>query len=138
VVPLAEVLGRLGSERAWVVHGQGLDELTTTGASLVAEWTGHDVRTFEVTPEQAGLPRGSLDALRGGDAAHNAEAIRRVLGGEAGALRDAVVLGAAGALVVAGKAADLREGAAMAAAAIESGAAARALDALVRITNATA
>jgi anthranilate phosphoribosyltransferase len=138
VVPLAEVLGRLGSERAWVVHGQGLDELTTTGASLVAEWTGRDVRTFEVTPEQAGLARASLDDLRGGDPAHNAAAIRRVLGGEAGPLRDAVVLGAAGALVVAGKAADLRGAAVMAAESIESGAAARALDALVRITNATA
>ncbi len=138
VVPLAEVLGRLGSERAWVVHGQGLDELTTTGASLVAEWTGRDVRTFEVTPEQAGLPRASVDQLRGGDAADNAAAIRAVLGGEPGALRDAVVLGAAGALVVAGKAADLREGAALAAEAIDTGAAAHALDSLVRITNGTA
>ena len=135
VVPLAEVLGRLGSERAWVVHGQGLDELTTTGASLVAEWTGGEVRTFEVTPEQAGLPRATLDDLRGADPAHNAEAIRAVLRGEAGPLRDAVVLSAAGALVVAGKATELREGAALAAGAIDSGAAAGALATLVRITN---
>lgn len=135
VAPLAEVLGRLGAERAWVVHGQGLDELTTTGSSLVAEWTGTEVRTFEVTPEEAGLPRASLDDLRGGDAAHNAEAIRAVLSGVKGPFRDAVVLGAAGALVVAGRAAELREGVFLAARAIDSDAARRALDALVRITN---
>jgi anthranilate phosphoribosyltransferase len=138
VVPLAEVLGRLGAERAWVVHGQGLDELTTTGASLVAEWTGSEVRTFEVTPEDAGLPRAALEDLKGGDAAHNAEAIRAVLSGVKGPFRDAVVLGAAGALIVAGRAGDLREGARMAIRAIDSDAAMHALESLIRITRSAA
>lgn len=137
VRPLAEVLGRLGTEFAWVVHGRddGLDELTTTGPTLVAEWDGGGVRTFEVTPEDAGLSRSTLDDLKGGDPAHNAEAIRAVLAGERGPLRDAVVLGAAGALVVAGRVRTLREGAAMAAEAVDRGAAGRALERLVAITN---
>ena len=134
--PLAEVLGRLGSRFAWVVHGSdGLDELTTTGPTHVAEWDGSRVRRFEVVPEDAGLPRAAPEDLRGGDPAENAEAIRAVLAGRPGPLRDAVVLGAAGALVVAGRARHVREGAAMAAAAIDSGAAQAALERLVRITN---
>lgn len=135
VEPLARVLGRLGSERAWVVHGDGLDELTTTGPSLVAEWQGGTVRTFELTPEDAGLPRAALDDLKGGDAAHNAEAIRAVLNGVKGPFRDAVVMGAAGALVVAGKVESLKDGARMAALSIDSDAARTALDRLVRVTN---
>ncbi|HEX6016410.1 MAG TPA: anthranilate phosphoribosyltransferase [Geminicoccaceae bacterium] len=136
VEPLAQVLGRLGSRFAWVVHGSdGLDELTTTGPTLVAEWDGGRVRTFEVTPEDAGLPRGRLEDLKGDDPAHNAEAIRAVLAGVKGPFRDAVVLGAAGALVVAGRAEGLREGARLAAEAIDGGAALAALDRLVRITN---
>ena len=136
IEPLAEVLGRLGSRFAWVVHGSdGLDELTTTGATHVAEWDGSRVRRFEVVPEDAGLPRAAPEDLRGGDPAENAEAIRAVLAGRPGPLRDAVVLGAAGALVVAGRARHVREGAAMAAAAIDSGAAQAALERLVRITN---
>jgi anthranilate phosphoribosyltransferase len=136
VEPLATVLGRLGAERAWVVHGRdGLDELSTSGATLVAEWDGNGVRTFEVTPEQAGLPRARLEDLTGGDPAHNAEALRAVLAGVRGPLRDAVLLGSAGALIVAGRTGSLREGAAMAAQSIDSGAAARALERLVRVTN---
>jgi anthranilate phosphoribosyltransferase len=136
IEPLAEVLGRLGSRFAWVVHGSdGLDELTTTGPTLVAEWDGERVRRFEVTPEDAGLPRARPEDLLGGDPAHNADAIRAVLAGRPGPLRDAVTLGAAGALVVAGRAGDLREAAALAARAIDSGAAQAALDRLVRITN---
>jgi anthranilate phosphoribosyltransferase len=136
VEPLARVLGRLGSERAWVVHGaDGLDELTTTGPSVVAEWDAGEVRVFEVTPEDAGLPRGRLEDLRGGDAEHNAEAVRAVLAGVRGPYRDAVLLAAAGALVVAGKSADLRAGAACAAEAIDSGRAARALEQLARISH---
>jgi anthranilate phosphoribosyltransferase len=135
VEPLARVLGRLGSERAWVVHGDGLDELTTTGPSLVAEWDGGTVRTFEVTPEDAGLGRASLDDLKGADAAHNAEAIRAVLNGVKGPFRDAVLMGAAGALVVAGKVGSLADGARMAAHAIDSDAARTALERLVRVTN---
>jgi len=136
IVPLAETLGRLGSTRAWVVHGSdGLDELTTTGASFVAELNNGLVRTFEVTPEDAGLPRAESAALKGGDAAHNALALRKVLAGEKNAYRDIVLLNAAAALIVAGKADDLRAGAALAAQAIASGHATKALDGLVAITN---
>jgi anthranilate phosphoribosyltransferase len=136
VEPLAHVLGRLGSRFAWVVHGSdGLDELTTTGPSLVAEWNGHEVRTFEVTPEDAGLPRARPEDLKGGDPTHNAEAIRAVLTGLKGPFRDAVVMGAAGALVVAGRAESLREGAKLAARSIDEGAALTALERLARITN---
>jgi anthranilate phosphoribosyltransferase len=135
VEPVARVLGKLGSERAWVVHGRdGLDELTTTGPTLVAEWDGADVRTFEVTPEAAGLQRGRLEDLKGADPAHNAEAIRAVLNGVKGPFRDAVVMGAAGALVVAGKAQNLRDAALLAAEAIDRGRALRALERLVEVS----
>jgi anthranilate phosphoribosyltransferase len=134
--PLAAVLGRLGSERAWVLHGRdGLDELTTTGPTLVAEWDGETVRSFEIRPEDAGLPRASLDDLKGGDPAHNADAIRAMLSGVKGPFRDAVILGAAGALVVAGKASDLRSGAALAADAIDGGRAQRVLERLIEVTH---
>ncbi|MBP8063295.1 MAG: anthranilate phosphoribosyltransferase [Brevundimonas sp.] len=133
--PLAEVLGRLGATRAWTVHGQGLDELTTTGETEVAEWKDGEVRRFTVTPEDAGLPRASLDALRGGDAEENAAALRALLDGAKGAYRDIVLLNAAAALVVADRAADLAEGAALAAAVIDDGRAAKALADLVEATN---
>ena len=133
--PLAEVLGRLGAVRAWTVHGQGLDELTTTGPTEVAEWRNGAVRRFQVTPEGAGLPRADIAALRGGDAEENAAALRALVGGAPGADRDIVLLNAAAALVVADRAADLGEGAALAAAVIDDGRAARALDALVVATN---
>ena len=134
--PLAEVLGRLGATRAWTVHGQGLDELTTTGETEVAEWTDGAVRRFTVTPEDAGLPRADLAALRGGDAEENAAALRALLDGSTGAYRDIVLLNAAAALVVADRAADLAEGAAMAASVIDDGRAAKALVDLVEATNA--
>ena len=134
--PLAEVLGRLGATRAWTVHGQGLDELTTTGETEVAEWKDGTVRRFTVTPEDAGLPRADLAALRGGDAEENALALRALLDGATGAYRDIVLLNAAAALVVADRAADLAEGAALAAAVIDDGRAARALADLVEATNA--
>jgi anthranilate phosphoribosyltransferase len=138
IEPLAEVLGRLGSRFAWVVHGSdGIDELTTTGPTHVAEWDGSRVRRFDVTPENAGLPRARLEDLQGSDPAHNAEAIRAVLAGRPSALRDAVVLGAAGALIVAGRAKGLRDGAGLAAQSIDSGAAYAALERLVHITNST-
>ncbi|TPW03482.1 MAG: anthranilate phosphoribosyltransferase [bacterium] len=133
--PLAEVLGRLGATRAWTVHGQGLDELTTTGETEVAEWKDGAVRRFTVTPEDAGLPRASLDALRGGDAEENAAALRALLDGATGAYRDIVLLNAAAALVVADRAADLAEGAALAAAVIDDGRASKALADLVEATN---
>lgn len=136
VEPVAAVLGKLGSERAWVVHGRdGLDELTTTGPSLVAEWDGTAVRTFEVTPEDAGLPCCRLEDLKGGDPVHNAEAIRAVIAGVKGPFRDAVVMGAAGALIVAGKAQDLRTAASLAAQAIDSGRAQGALGRLIEVTT---
>ena len=133
--PLAEVLGRLGATRAWTVHGQGLDELTTTGETEVAEWKDGAVRRFTVAPEDAGLPRASLDALRGGDAEENAAALRALFDGAKGAYRDIVLLNAAAALVVADRAADLAEGAALAAAVIDDGRAAKALADLVEATN---
>ncbi|GAA0628654.1 anthranilate phosphoribosyltransferase [Brevundimonas kwangchunensis] len=133
--PLAEVLGRLGAVRAWTVHGQGLDELTTTGPTEVAEWKDGSVRRFTVTPEEAGLPRASLDAIRGGDAETNAAALTALLDGQAGAYRDIVLLNAAAALVVADRAETLAEGAALAAAVIDDGRAAQALAGLVAATN---
>jgi anthranilate phosphoribosyltransferase len=132
VQPLAEVLGALGSDRAWVVHGSdGLDELTTTGTSYVAELKNGKVTTFEVTPEDAGLPRVTPEALKGGDPDANAAAVLDMLGGKQGAYRDIVLLNAAAALIVANKAADLKAGVALAAKAIDTGRARATLDALV-------
>jgi len=134
--PMAEVLGRLGAERAWVVHGSdGLDEITTTGPTSVAEWNKGAVRRFTVTPEEVGLARAKPADLKGGDAAHNAAALRRVLEGEPGPYRDIVILNAAAALVVAGKAEDLKHGVTRAIPAIDSGKARGVLDRLVVITN---
>jgi anthranilate phosphoribosyltransferase len=137
VKPVAEVLGKLGSERAWVVHGDGFDELTTTGTTEVAELRDSKVTTFEVTPEQAGLPRARRDDLKGGDPGSNAARMVVLLDGRPGPLRDVVVLNAAAALIVAGRAPDLRDGAAQAAKAIDSGAAKRVLERLIAITNET-
>jgi anthranilate phosphoribosyltransferase len=133
--PLAEVLGRLGAVRAWTVHGQGLDELTVTGETEVAEWKDGAVRRFTVTPEDAGLPRADISAIRGGDAEENAAALTALLDGARGAYRDVVLLNAAAALVVADKAADLAEGAVQAAAVIDDGRAAKALAELIAVTN---
>jgi len=135
VRPIAEVLGKLGSERAWVVHGDGLDELTTTGMSYVAELKEGKVETFEVTPEMAGLKRARLPDLKGCEPGENAAKLRAILAGESGPLRDVVILNAAAALIVAGHAKDLPGGADLAATSISSGAAKRALDLLVAITN---
>ncbi len=136
VVPMAEVLGKLGVEKAWVVHGSdGLDELTTTGPSQVAAVEGGKVETFEVSPEDAGLPRAESDGLKGGDASYNAAAMRAMLAGESGPYRDVVIYTAAAALVVADKAGNLKHGAALAAAAVDGGAARAALERLVAITN---
>ena len=137
VEPLAEVLRNLGSTHAWVVHGSdGLDELTTTGPTRVAELKAGAISAFEVNPEDAGLPRATLAQLKGGDAQANAAAIREVLGGEPGPFRDIVLLNAAAALIVGGKAARLSEGVERAARSIDTGAAAQALDKLAAVTNA--
>lgn len=135
VEPLAEVLRDLGHEKAWVVHGDGMDEVTTTGITLVSELKNGDIRSFTISPEDAGLPRTDLAALRGGDGRENAEALRRLLEGEKGPYRDVVLMGSAAALIVADKADNLKEGAALAAEAIDSGKAMTVLADLVRITN---
>jgi anthranilate phosphoribosyltransferase len=136
VGPMAEVLGKLGAERAWVVHGSdGIDELTTTGPSHVAEWKDGKVTTFEVTPEEAGLPRATAAALKGGDPATNALAVNALLDGHPGAYRDIVLYNSAAALLVAGKAATLRAGVQLAAEALDSGKARAVLAKLVEITN---
>ena len=136
VAPMAEVLGNLGAEKAWVVHGSdGLDELTTTGPSTVAELKDGKVTTFEVSPEDAGLPRAAAADLKGGDAEFNAAAMRAMLAGDAGPYRDIVCYTAGAALVVADMASDLAAGAARAAAAIDGGKAAAALQRMVEITN---
>jgi anthranilate phosphoribosyltransferase len=134
--PLAEVLRNLGSERVWVVHGSdGLDEITTTGETAVAALENGVIRRFTVTPEDAGLPRASAAALRGGDPATNAAALRAVLDGAINPYRDIALLNAAAGLVIAGRAGDLREGAALAQRALTSGAARGTLDRLVAASN---
>jgi anthranilate phosphoribosyltransferase len=136
VEPIANVLHNLGSEHVWVVHGHdGLDELTTTGATEVAELKDGKITVFEVTPADAGLAPAKLADLRGGDAATNAGAVRRLLAGERSPFRDIVLLNAGAALVVGGKAANLTDGVALAAHSIESGAAAKALEMLVTVSN---
>jgi len=135
--PMAEVLSALGSERAWVVHGgDGLDELTTTTISDVAELRDGTIRRFQVAPEDAGVDRARPEDLRGGDAQENAAALRAMLGGRTGPYRDIVMLNAAAALVVAGRADGLADGAALARRSIDSGAATARLAGLVRATNA--
>jgi anthranilate phosphoribosyltransferase len=136
VKPLAEALGMLGSERAWVVHGAGLDEMTTTGETAVAELRDGKVRLFTVTPEAVGLRRAALADLTGGTPAENAEALRRLLDGAPGAYRDIVALNAAAAFLVAEKVETLREGVELAYAILDDGRARGALDRLVEGTAA--
>jgi anthranilate phosphoribosyltransferase len=136
VEPIASVLKNLGAEHVWVVHGHdGLDELTTTGATDVAELKDGRITVFEVTPADAGLMPAKLSDLRGGDAATNAAAIRDVLAGKPGPFRDIVLLNAAAALIVGGKAPDLQAGVRFAARSIDSGAARQALERLVAQSN---
>jgi anthranilate phosphoribosyltransferase len=136
VEPIAQVLALLGTERAWVVHGSdGLDELTTTGVSDVAVVDDGKVSTFRISPRNAGLPEARPEDLTGGNAVENAAQIRAVLGGLRGSFRDIVLLNAAAALLVAGKAKTLREGVALAAESIDSGKALAVLDALVRVSH---
>ena len=133
--PMAETLAELGTTNAWIVHGQGLDELTVAGENQVVTLAGGRLAERTVTPEQAGLPRSPVDAIKGGEAAENAAALLALLQGQSGAYRDTVVLNGAAALVVAEQAGDLMDGAAQAAAAIDSGAA---LAALQKLRQATA
>ncbi len=134
--PFAKALVDLGAAHAWVVAGEdGLDELTTTGASFVSEAKNGAVRSFTVTPEEAGLARAAPGALTGGGPAENAAALRRLLDGEQGPYRDIALLNAAAALIVAGKATTLRDGAARAGRSIEEGRAREALARLIAISN---
>jgi anthranilate phosphoribosyltransferase len=136
IEPMAQVLASLGTERAWIVHGSdGLDEITTTGPTYVAELKGGKVSLLEVTPEMAGLPRATPADLKGADAATNAAAITGLLAGQPGPYRDIVLLNSAAALVLAGRATDLKSGVALAASAIDSGKAKAKLAELVAITN---
>jgi anthranilate phosphoribosyltransferase len=133
--PMAETLARLGTERAWLVHGMGLDELTLAGPSQVVELKDGAFREFQVTPEEAGLSPAPPEALRGGEPAENAAALLALLEGAQGAYRDCVLLNAAAALIVAGRAETLRDGAAMAARSLDAGAA---LDVLRKLRAAAA
>jgi anthranilate phosphoribosyltransferase len=135
IMPVAETLKALGAEHAWVAHGDGYDEITTTGETQVAELVGGEIRSFTLTPEAVGLKRHTKDELRGGDAAYNAQALRDMLGGAAGAFRDTVLMNAGAGLVVAGKVTTLADGMATAAQAIDSGRALQVLDRLVEISN---
>jgi len=132
--PMAETLGALGSTHCWLVHGEGLDELTVAGANSVVELRDGAVRSFTITPEDAGLPRAPITAIRGGEAAVNAAALGAVLRGAAGPYRDTVLLNAGAAMIVAGRAEALRDGVAEAAGSIDSGAALAALETLRRET----
>jgi anthranilate phosphoribosyltransferase len=135
VVPMAEVLGRLGAEHVWVVHGSGMDEITTVGATTIAEFKDGRVRSFELVPEDAGIPRATADDLKGGEPAHNAALMQALLGGAKGPLRDIVLFNAGASLIVAGKADGLKDGVRLAAQSIDTGAAANVLDRLVAETN---
>ncbi|MFN3273687.1 MAG: anthranilate phosphoribosyltransferase [Paracoccus sp. (in: a-proteobacteria)] len=134
--PMAEVLRDLGSDAAWLVHGSdGTDEISIAGPTRVAALKNGRIEDFTVTPEDADLPRHPFEAIIGGEPQHNAAAFRALLDGAPGAYRDAVLLNAAAALIVADKATSLREGAAMAAQSIDSGAARARLTALADVTG---
>ena len=136
VEPLAHVLKNLGSEACWICHGEGgMDEIVPTGTTWISELKDGHVTSFEITPEAVGLKRSSFEDLKGGDAAHNADALRHVLAGKPSAFRDAAVMTAAAALVVAGRADGLKQGIAAAQQAIDSGAAEKALATLVKVSN---
>lgn len=133
---LAAALGRLGSVRAMVVHGSdGLDEITITGPTQVAEWYDGRVRDYEIRPDQVGMDIASIESIRGGDAAQNAGILCSVLSGEPGPRRDVVLLNAGAALLVAGVVDDLAAGVAAAAESVDSGRALAKLDSLVRVTT---
>jgi len=137
IEPMAQVLKNLGSECVWVAHGSdGLDEITTSGPTHVAALENGKVRTFEINPEDVGIDRAKPEALRGGDAEANATALMAVLKGSKGAFRDVAVLNAAAALVVAGRAKDLKAGVALAKKSLDSGEAEGRLDRLIAVSNA--
>jgi anthranilate phosphoribosyltransferase len=135
IEPIARALGALGAERAWAVHGGGMDELTTTGETEVAEWRDGAVRFFTITPEAVGLPRAALADLTGGEPEFNAAALTRLLAGEESAYRDIVLLNAAAAFLVGDRVETLSEGIELARQVIDDGRARAALDGLIAATN---
>jgi anthranilate phosphoribosyltransferase len=136
LIPYAKALRTLGSERAWVVHGRdGMDEISTTGPTLVTELKHGEIDTFEIKPEDVGLPLANPADLRGGSAAENAAALISVLQGAPGPFADLVALNAGAALLVGGFAADLRDGLAQARLSISSGKAMAALESLKAATH---
>jgi anthranilate phosphoribosyltransferase len=137
IEPLAQVLKNLGSETIWVVHGSdGLDEITTSGPTYVAALENGKIRTFEIAPADIGIEAAKPESLRGADAEHNASALKDVLDNKPGAYRDVAVMNAAAALVVAGAAKNLQEGAELARKSISGGAARARLDKLIAVSNA--
>jgi anthranilate phosphoribosyltransferase len=137
VVPLAEVLRDLDAESVWVVHGDGLDEITTTGVTKVAALEDGKIRTFELTPDDFGVPLATLADLRGGDGIANAAALREVLSGARNAYRDIALANAAASMVIAGRAETIQDGMKLAAQSLDSGATALALEKLVAVSNET-
>ena len=136
LLPVAETLRDLGSEKVWIVHGaDGLDEMSTTGATHVVQYDRGAISGFDVVPEDAGLVRTRLDDLRGGDASSNAAALRAVLGGERNPYRDIGMLNAAAALMVADRVSSVREGVELAAETLDSGRAAATLDRLIEVSQ---
>ena len=136
VEPLAQVLQNLGCEACWICHGEGgMDEIVPTGTTWISELKDGKITSSTLTPEDAGLKRSSFEDLKGGDAEHNADALRHVLAGKPSAFRDAAVMTAAAALVVAGMEAGLKQGVVAAQKAIDSGAAEAALTKLVKVSN---
>jgi anthranilate phosphoribosyltransferase len=134
--PLAQVLKNLGAERVWVVHGSdGLDEITTSGPTSVTALENGTIRSFEISPEEVGLRKVKPEHLRGGDAAANAQAVENVLEGKPGPFRDVALFNAAAALVVAGKAKDLKSGFQLATHSLDSGEAEGRLDRLIVVSN---
>ncbi len=136
VEPLAQVLQNLGCEACWICHGEGgMDEIVPTGTTWISELKDGKITSFTLTPEEAGLERSSFEQLKGGDAEHNADALRHVLAGKPSAFRDAAVMTAAAALVVAGREPGLKQGVAAAQKAIDTGAAEAALTKLIKVSN---
>ncbi len=137
IEPMAQVSKLLGSETVWVAHGSdGLDEITTSGPTHIAALENGVVRTFDINPEDIGVARAKPEALKGGDAQANAAALMAVLKGSKGPYRDIAIFNAAASLIVAGKAKDLKEGAALAAKSLDSGEAEGRLDRLIKVSNA--
>lgn len=136
VEPIAHVLASLGSEAAWVVHGSdGLDEITTTGPTSVSALENGKIRSFEISPQDVGLPLSRPEDLKGGEAKENATALKAVLDGAKNAYRDTVLMNAGATLLVAGHASSLGEGVAQAAQSIDSGAALERLNRLIQVSN---